>query len=99
MAQTDKDMNSKYKETSKAGLAISRVPRQRAAARSESAARCGAGIDFGMGALCRLIGSHHRDENIRSLGAAQSKFGFEPDQVAAAAKELLGISQRRKEKK
>ena len=69
------------------------VPGQRAAAGREGARRGGAGLDVRLGAIRRRVG---RVIGMKTFGASaplkelQKKFGFEPDRVVAAAKELLG---------
>ena len=47
------------------------VPRQRAAAAGHGARRRGAGLDIGLGALCRRRGPGHRHEDVRRVGTAQ----------------------------
>ena len=69
------------------------VPGQRSAAQRKGPDRRGTGLDTWLGALRRRVGTHHRHEDLRRVGASQGtseEFGFEPDRVAAAAKELLG---------
>jgi hypothetical protein len=48
-----------------------RVPRQRAAAAGDGAGFGGAGIDVRVGAICRLVGSDDRNEDLRSVGTIE----------------------------
>ena len=47
------------------------LPRQRASPRGQGSRSRGAGLDSGMGTLCRHVGPRHRHEDVRILGAAQ----------------------------
>ena len=67
--------------------------RKRASQPNHCAGGGGAGFDVWMGTLHRPRGPHHRYENVRGfapLKELQRKYGFEPENVASAARAVLG---------